>query len=97
MARNRISFEQKAAWLRERQSPASGPAPASVCFLERHFSVTEIAERWSLSTDAVQKRFENEPGVLVLPGEGSPHKRRYRTLRIPESVLKRVYRRLTNV
>jgi hypothetical protein len=97
MARTRISFEQKASWMRERQSPTSLPASVPSSFAERHYSVPEIAKLWSLSPDSVQKRFENEPGALVLGGEGSPHKRRYRMLRIPESVLRRVYRRLTNV
>ena len=40
--------------------------------------------------------FENEPGVLVI-GERSPrHKRRYVTLRIPQTVLERVHSRLSS-
>jgi hypothetical protein len=64
--------------------------------LERHFSVRTLAEIWGLSPDFVQKLFEHEPGVLVI-GEDSPTgKRRYTTLRIPESVAERVHRRLSN-
>lgn len=63
---------------------------------ERHYAVTEIAELWNLSTDKVRKLFENEAGVLVI-GERSPrHKRRYITLRIPQSVLERVHSRLSS-
>ena len=64
--------------------------------IERHYAVTEIAEMWSLSTDKVRELFEDEPGVLVI-GERNPrHKRRYVTLRIPQSVLERVHHRLSS-
>jgi hypothetical protein len=64
--------------------------------IERHYAVAEIAEMWNLSADKVRELFENEPGVLVI-GERSPRrKRRYITLRIPQSVLERVHRRLSS-
>ena len=64
--------------------------------IERHYAVTEIAEMWNLSADKVRELFEDEPGVLVI-GERNPrHKRRYVTLRIPQSVLERVHRRLSS-
>ena len=64
--------------------------------IERHYAVTEIAEMWSLSADKVRELFENEPGVLLI-GERSPrHKRRYVTLRIPQTVLERVHCRLSS-
>jgi hypothetical protein len=97
MARNGMTFEQKAVWMRERQPATSSAGPAPSSFAEKHYAVAEIAALWSLSSDAVRKLFENEPGVLVLGGQGSPHKRRYTTLRIPESVLRRVHRRMTNI
>ena len=63
--------------------------------IERHYSVAEIAEMWSLSPDKVRELFESEPGVLVI-GERSPrHKRRYVTLRVPQTVLERVHSRLS--
>lgn len=65
-------------------------------FQERHYTVAEIADLWSLSRDAVRKVFEREPGVLVLGSDGSRSKRGYHTLRIPESVLERVHRRSCN-
>ena len=61
-----------------------------------HYTVDEIAEAWKLSRDKVRRLFENEPGVLVLDNRGALSRRRYRTLRIPDSVAERVYRRLQN-
>jgi len=60
--------------------------------LERHFSVAEVAAMWNLSKDTVRRMFQDEPGVLVLGGRSSRRKRRYTTLRIPQSVLERVHR-----
>lgn len=67
------------------------PGPTGV-FAERHYTVAEVAVLWNLSKDAVRRVFQNEPGVLVL-GDTNPRrrKRRYLTLRIPQSVLERVH------
>jgi hypothetical protein len=75
------------------------PVPIGVvnpAHAERHYAVTEVAALWNLSSDKVRDLFQNEPGVLVI-GERSPrHKRRYMTLRIPQSVLERVHSRLSS-
>jgi len=63
---------------------------------ERHYSVAEVADLWKLSLGAVRRLFQHEPGVLAL-GEPRPkfgRRRGYVTLRIPQSVLDRVHRRL---
>jgi hypothetical protein len=66
--------------------------------IERYYSVGEIAELWQLSPDFVRRIFEMEPGVMIFEAaEPRRHKRRYRTLRIPEHVLERVLRRLSRV
>ena len=65
-------------------------------FQERHYSVSEIAEIWNLSRDVVRKIFEGEPGVLVIGNDRSRSKRGYHTLRIPESVMERVHRKMSN-
>jgi len=62
---------------------------------ERHYAVIEIAEMWHLSPDKVREIFEREPGVLVIGDANPRHKRRYRTLRIPQSVITRVHTRLS--
>jgi len=64
--------------------------------IERHYAVAEIAEMWNLSPDKVRELFEREAGVLVI-GEPNPRrKRRYLTLRIPQSVVERVHARLSS-
>ena len=64
---------------------------------EKHYSVSELAERWGLSPDTIRRLFSDEPGVLVLPKTDGKrtHRRRYTTLRIPESVALRVHLRLS--
>lgn len=71
-------------------------SPGEAPFEERHYSVGEIGQLWSLSNDVVRKLFEREPGVLVIGDFHSRGKRRYTTLRIPQSVAERVHRRLCN-
>jgi len=61
---------------------------------EKHYSVTEIAKLWAFSEKTVRRIFEREPGVIQWNREETLHKRGYRTLRVPETVLHRVHRRL---
>jgi hypothetical protein len=61
---------------------------------ERHYEVIEVAEMWNLSADKVRELFEQEPGVLVIGDRNPRHKRRYLTLRIPQTVLQRVHNHL---
>jgi hypothetical protein len=63
---------------------------------ERHYSPAELGELWNLSADTVRRMFEDEPGVLVFENPVRSSSRRFRTLRIPESVAERVYSRFTN-
>jgi hypothetical protein len=60
--------------------------------VERHFTPEELGNLWKLSADTVRRLFEREPGVLVIE-RTKTHSRRYRTLRVPESVALRVHRR----
>ncbi len=61
---------------------------------ERHYSVSEIAKIWNLSEKSVRRIFDKEPGVLRWGSKEKLHKRGYTTLRIPETVVARVHRRL---
>lgn len=70
--------------------------PEHTAHAEQHYAVTEIAEMWNLSADKVRELFGNEPGVLVIGERNSRHKRRYVTLRIPQSVVQRVHARLAS-
>lgn len=73
----------------EEQSLARGVSPIHT---ERHYTVGEIAVMWNLSKDAVRRLFAKEPGVLVVgQDQSNAYKRRYTTLRIPESVVERVH------
>lgn len=62
--------------------------------LEPCFSPEQLAELWNLSLDSIRRMFEHEAGVLVIERPRVYGKRRYRTMRIPESVARRVYHRL---
>jgi methylphosphotriester-DNA--protein-cysteine methyltransferase len=75
---------------------ANPAASFSSAATERHFSTEELGQLWKLSHDTVRRLFEREPGVLVIERARSRNARRYRTLRIPESVAERVHRRLSN-
>lgn len=97
MASHGAKLEQKQQWMLETHSHAPhAVAPSSHAFDERHYTVAEISTMWNLSPDAVRRLFEDEPGVLVFGHTGAAGgRRRYTTLRIPESVVERVHRRLS--
>lgn len=104
MSRARASFEEKAAWMRGRQTASSSPGgvatlsapPLADCY-EEHLTPAYIASILKLSEDKVRDIFREEPGVVAIPGPGGSNTRRYETLRIPRAVFERVYRRLTKI
>ena len=59
-----------------------------------HYSINEISQMWGLSHRAIRRIFEEEPGIVELDNQKSRHKRSYVTRKIPESVVKRVHRKL---
>jgi hypothetical protein len=61
-------------------------------FAERHYTVNELASIWHLSGEFVRQLIQHEPGVTEWVRQ-QPGRRRYRVLRIPQSVAERVYRR----
>ncbi len=61
---------------------------------EKHYAISELAELWNLSENTIRRIFENEPGVLKWGSREGRFKRRYTTLRIPETVALRVHRQL---
>lgn len=67
--------------------------PTDTTHLERHYSIEELSELWKMSDDFVRRLFLREPGVVIFYNQ-RPGRRVYRTLRIPESVAMRVYRRM---
>jgi hypothetical protein len=62
---------------------------------ERHFTPQELADMWKVSVQTVREIFQNEDGVLKIGRDGTRTRRKYKTLRIPESVVERVHTRLS--
>lgn len=64
--------------------------------LEKHFTVSQVAELWGWSDTTVRKLFRDEAGVLQsnIPSL-LRRKKRNVSLRIPESVLLRVHRAMS--
>ena len=100
-------YERRAAEMRqrsEREKLASrighehlriAEITAATCAAERHYTVKELAATWQLSPSTVTRIFRDEPGVLKIGREQARRGHRgYVTVRIPESVVQRVYRRL---
>ena len=65
------------------------PVPA-----ERHYTATQVAELWQFDVETIRRLFQDEPGVVVLQAPIKKGKRSYKTIRIPQSVLERVHKRL---
>jgi len=64
--------------------------------LERHYSVSEVAELWGISPDLVRDVFQDEPDVVKINSPTNHRKRKYTTIRVPLSVMKRVHARNRN-
>jgi hypothetical protein len=62
---------------------------------EKHFTPQELAEMWQVSIQTIRQIFESEEGVLKIGRDGTRTRRRYKTLRIPESVAERVHTRMS--
>ena len=95
-SRKLVTLPERQAEMRERNAPTrqhTDEHTADVAFAQRHYTIPQIAKLWNLSPDAVRGLFEGEPGVLVLGGNQGRGRRRYATLRIPETVVERVYRK----
>jgi hypothetical protein len=65
-------------------------------FLERHFMLHELGEAWGLHEDTLRDWFADEPGVLKIERRLRKGKRGYTSMRVPESVARRVYRLRTS-
>ena len=57
------------------------------------FTVAQIASLWLLSSDTIQRWFEDEPGVVTSGNKNPRGKRKRITLRIPRAVMERVKRK----
>jgi hypothetical protein len=99
-------YEQRAAQMRERNQRERlasslghehlriAEATSSTGAIERHYTPREISSLWKLHASSIIRIFRDEPGVLKIGKKSSTRGRSYVTLRVPESVLQRVHRRL---
>jgi hypothetical protein len=62
--------------------------------VERHYAPSEVAQIWQFDVETIRRLFQDEPGVVVLQALIKKGKRPYKTIRIPQSVLERVHKRL---
>jgi hypothetical protein len=65
--------------------------PGSV---ERHYAPSEVADLWKFNVETIRRLFQDEPGVMMLQAPVKKGRRPYKTIRIPQSVLERVHKRL---
>jgi hypothetical protein len=72
-------------------------SPGRAEFMERHYTFTELAAAWHVSRSTLAEWFREEPGVIRY-GTMKLKKGRRRTyvsVRVPESVARRVYKTRT--
>jgi hypothetical protein len=62
---------------------------------ERLYTPKDLADLWQLSENSIRRMFQDEPGVFVLGDSNARGKRGYCTLRIPGTVVERVFRKRT--
>lgn len=62
---------------------------------ETYNTPKELAERAKLHESTIRKMFMDEPGVVRIGHAARGRKQQYFTLRIPESVVQRVFGRMT--
>lgn len=65
--------------------------PNSGSFVEKHYRIGELAERWGLGRETVRKLIRDEPGVVQIR---QGRKKVHTTYTIPESVARRIHTRL---
>jgi hypothetical protein len=65
--------------------------------LERHYTVSELSQLWLFSENTIRRLFDKEPGVIKICRPQSKKKRSYTSLRIPERIAIRVYRRMQGI
>ena len=70
-------------------------APQNTPATETHYTPEQVAEWWRLDPKSIRRIFRDEEGVLRFGRAVSTRKKRaYTTIRIPQSVLDRVHRRM---
>ena len=58
---------------------------------QQHYTPAYIARKWGYNIKTIYEWFEHEEGVLIKKNQASLNCRRYRSMRISESAMARVY------
>ena len=66
----------------------------AVTALEKHYTIKEVATLWGFSVGCVRTIFRDRSDVLRLGHAETLHTRCYMNIRVPESVVTRVYAEL---
>jgi hypothetical protein len=74
--------------LMRRRDTTDHSGEISVQATERHYRPEDVAELWQMDVSTVRKMFRDVPGVLKHGDQ------RYKTIRIPQSVLDRYHREM---
>ena len=67
--------------------------PADDSAFEQHYQIKELAEQWGVGRETARKLVKGEPGVLRL---SMGKKKAKTTYSVPESVARRIHRKLVN-
>jgi hypothetical protein len=59
---------------------------------EKHYSCAELGEKWHLSSVTIRRLCEEHGGILIIDRPETMHKRRYRSIRVPQSTADEIYR-----
>jgi len=95
LQRLRSSLKFRSWQVRSIPIPDNGRTAIQAEVVVKHYSPSEIAKAWGVSVQTIRQIFESEEGVLKIGRSGTRTRRRYFTLRIPESVAERVHARLS--
>jgi hypothetical protein len=62
--------------------------------VEPHYTPKELGKLWHVADSTIRRLFADEPGVLIWGNEETRKRRKFISMRIPQSVAARVHRRL---
>jgi hypothetical protein len=87
----RKALEAEQEEMRNRLAARSADARALV--LHEHYTIKQLAQKWQMSTWTIRRIFEKEPDVVRVGQPPTPGKRPHFSIRIPDWVAYRVYKK----
>jgi hypothetical protein len=67
------------------------PGQPNPLAFERHYTAQEIAEIWHVHANTIRRIFRGQPGVIEIGSDETRYGRRYKIMRIPESVVLKLH------